>query len=250
VGSSQSIAPANIALNVAVACALDDIATRIESDLSRGLSLNDAVHDLLADLFSEHLPIVFNGTGYAPEWQEEAVRRGLPNYKDTVSVLAHYSDSDVMEAFTRTGVLSERELLARQEILLENYIRAVHVETKLTSSMGRSVILPPAMLSLQKAAELAAASRAALDDREAAPETAFYRKMRARVLGLMDGLEALDQCHEQLDAMTGTLERAAAARDRLLPLMAECRKHADALETMIDDADWPLPKYNELLWQH
>jgi len=250
VGASQSIAPANIALNVAAACALDDIATELESALSRGVSLNNAVQDLLARLFKEHLPIVFNGNGYAAEWQEEADRRGLPNYRDTVSVLEHYSDKDVMDAFTRTGVLSERELLARQEILLENYIRAVHVETKLTSSIGRSVILPTVMKALKEAAALASATQAVQDKKEDTPEASFYQTMRGHVLGLMAALDALDECHEQLDAMTGTFERAVAARDRLLPFMAECRAHADVLEGMTDDAVWPLSKYNELLWQH
>ena len=250
VGSSQSIAPANIALNVAAACALDDIATELESALTRGISLNNAVHDLLARLFKEHLPIVFNGNGYAAEWQEEAERRGLPNFRDTVSVLEHYSDKDVMDAFIRTGVLSERELLARQEILLENYIRAVHVETKLISSIGRSVILPTVMKALKEAAALTSATQAVLDKNEDSPEASFYQTVRGHVLGLMAALDALDECHEQLDAMTGTFERAVAARDKLLPLMAECRAHADVLEGVIDDAEWPLPKYNELLWQH
>ena len=250
VGSSQSIAPANIALNVAVACALDDIATELESALNQGVSLHNAVHDLLVRLFKEHSPIVFNGNGYAAEWQAEAARRGLPNFRDTVSVLEHYSDKDVMEAFTRTGVLNERELLARQEILLENYIRAVHVETKLTSSLGHSVILPTVRKALKEEAQLVAATHAVSAENEVMPETDFYRQMRVHVLGLTAGLAALDKCHEQLDAMTGTLERAVAARDNLLPLMAECRKHADALENITDDAKWPLPKYNELLWQH
>lgn len=250
VGASQSIAPANIALNATMACALDDIATELESALGQGASLHNAVQELLGRLFREHLPIVFGGNGYSAEWQEEAVRRGLPNFKDTVSVLEHYSDTEVMDVFTRMSVLSERELLARQEILLESYIRAVHVETKLTSSLGRSVILPEVMKALKDAAVLSTATRSALDKNDATPEDAFYRNMRAHVLGFMAGLDALDECHEQLDAMTGTLERASAARDRLLPLMAECRKHADALENITDDAEWPLPKYNELLWQH
>ena len=250
VGSSQSIAPANIALNAAVACALDDIATELESEISRGVSLHTAAQALLARLFAEHAAIVFNGNGYSEEWKEEAARRGLPNLKDTVSALARYSAPEVMEVFTRMGVLSERELLARQEILLESYIRAVHVETKLASSLGQSVILPTAMMALKRAADLAASTLQAAGDGDALPESLFYQKVRKHTLGLMAGLEALDACHEKLDAMSGTPERAVAARDELLPLMLECRKHADVLEGMIDDALWPLPKYNELLWHH
>ncbi|MDL2315684.1 glutamine synthetase III [Desulfovibrio sp. OttesenSCG-928-A18] len=250
VGSSQSIAPANIALNAAVACALDDIATELESAVAEGLSLNEAVQGLLVRLFKEHMPIVFNGNGYSDEWQEEAARRGLPNFKDTVSVLEHYSDPDVMAVFTRTSVLSEREQLARQEILLETYIRAVHVETKLASALGRSVILPVAVKYLETTAKMLQLARAVGTENTQPAEESYYNRVRGHVFGLLAALDALDACHEKLDAMSGTKERAVAARDCLLPLMRECRAHADALEGITDDADWPLPKYNELLWQH
>ena len=250
VGASQSIAPANIALNAAVACALDDIATELETAMNEGVSLNAAVQTVLARLFKEHMPIVFNGNGYSDEWQEEAALRGLPNLKDTVSVLEHYSAPEVMDVFIRPGILSERELLARQEILLETYIKAMHVETKLTSAIGRSVLLPAALAGLNQAAALVASTRAVIGGTEPLPEQGHYMKLRGHVLGFMEALDALDACHEELDAMTGIFERAVAARNSLPSLMAESRIHADALESVMDDALWPLPTYNELLWQH
>ncbi len=252
VGSSQSIAPANIALNAAVACALDDMATELEAAIGAGEPLTKAVQSLLARLFREHRPAIFNGNGYSQEWQEEAARRGLHNMKDSVVTLAHYSDPEVMDTFLRHGVLSERELLARQEILLETYIRAVHVETKLTSSLGRSVILPVALGHLKKTGKLAMNARVLADDKASRPlpEETWYARVREHVHGLAAALDALDARHEILDAMVGTLARAEAARNDLLPLMAQVRTHADALEVMVDDDVWPLPKYNELLWQH
>ena len=80
-------------------------------------------------------------------------------------------------------------------------------------------------------------------------EKECYLAVREHVAGLAAALKALDAKHEELDAMTGVLVRAEAARDKLLPLMAACRAHADALEGMVDDVMWPLPKYNEMLWQ-
>ena len=74
------------------------------------------------------MPIVFDGNGYSDEWLAEAEKRGLPNLKDTVAALAHYSDKDVMAVFERHGVLSPREMLSRQEILLENYTHSVSIE--------------------------------------------------------------------------------------------------------------------------
>jgi glutamine synthetase len=250
VGASQSIAPANIALNAAVACALDDIATELENALKKGQALNSAVQETLARLFKAHLPVVFNGNGYAEEWQAEAAKRGLPNLKDSVSAIARYSDKEVMDVFLRHGVLSQREILARQEILLENYIKNIHVETKLTCSIGRSLILPVALGWLKDMGETAKTVQSLAQSASPAPEETYFMRLRGHVTGLMAALDDLDAKHEQLDAMegSGVLRRAEAARDELLPRMAACRVHADALEGMVDDDRWPLPKYNELLW--
>ena len=116
--------------------------------------------------------------------------------------------------------------------------------------MGRSVILPAVMKSLRGAADLVSSSRSVLGNGVSLPEEAYYMGLREHVVALMTELDALDACHEKLDAMADTHERAIAARDCLIPLMAACRTHADTLEIMVDDADWPLPNYNELLWQH
>ncbi|MDR2893135.1 MAG: glutamine synthetase III [Deltaproteobacteria bacterium] len=264
VGASMSIAPVNIAINTAVACALDDIATELEAAIAGGQPLAGAVQSLLGRLFKEHLPIIFNGNGYSEEWHREAARRGLPNYKDSVNVLAHYSDPVVMDAFVRQGVFSERELLARQDILLENYIRDLHLETKLMLSMGRTMILPVALRWLEQAGNLARLASELIPLNQAGlpsqpdgqtapvgarlPELDYYNKIRGHAFGLVEALDRLDSRHEDLDRMSGTLVRAEAARDVLIPLMNACRAHADALELLVDDALWPLPKYNELLW--
>lgn len=250
VGASQSVAPANTVLNAAMACALNEIATELETSIGEGMPLNKAVQSLLEKLFKEHMPVVFNGNGYTEEWQKEAARRGLPNYKDTVSALAHYTDPDVMDVFLSTSVLNERELLARQEILLETYIRHIHVEAKLAISMGRSVILPAAFTALENMGRLVTSVKAVVGDADDLPEETLYAKMRCHVLSLMKAVDSLDAEHDRLDGLTGTLKRAEAARDVLVPAMAECRKHADALEAMMDDSLWPLPKYGELLWNH
>ncbi|MDR2725989.1 MAG: glutamine synthetase III [Candidatus Adiutrix sp.] len=250
VGASQSIAPANIALNAAVACALDDLATEMEKDRAGG-SPEKAARKVLKHMFEAHLPVVFNGNNYTQGWAAEAVRRGLPDLRDTVSTLACYSTPEGKEAFLRHGVLTERELLARQEILLENYIKVVHVETKLCQSMGRSTILPVALKALSEAAEAVhRADKAGLKPAKSDyhPEKVYYQKLHKLATDLMRSLDELDARHVELDAMTDILPRAEAARDVLIPLLARVRAAADGLELLIDDTDWPLPKYNELLW--
>ncbi|MDR1489574.1 MAG: glutamine synthetase III [Desulfovibrio sp.] len=259
VGASQSLAPTNIAVNAAVACALDDIATSLEAGVCEGTPLNQAVQELLVVLSREHMPVIFNGNGYAPEWKEEAARRGLPNMTTTVETLEHYSDPAVMDVFMRHAVLTERELLARQEILLDAYAKTISVEAGLTSRIGRTSILPVALSGQDKAARLLLRARslfgqsgenpeAQTHDARTLPEEKRFTAIRERVLALSDSLEDLDAARRDLLEYPETLGRARAARDVVVPAMRRCREHIDALELMLDDANWPLPTYAELLW--
>ena len=265
VGSSQSIAPANIALNSAVACALDDIATELEAAVEGGKELNDALKDLLPRLFREHMPVVFNGNGYSAEWPEEAARRGLPNLKDTVAALEHYDDPEVMEVFLRNRVLSEPEILARQEILQENYALTVGIEASVLERMLREIVLPVTLRAQSEAARLVAEIRAAkgtpanvgadvgagaANSLPTNLEERRYAAFRTHNSALMTALDELHTAREQLAGMDDAPARARAARDAVLPLMLRCREQCDALEGMTDDAAWPLPKYAELLWTH
>jgi glutamine synthetase len=238
-------------LNAAVACALDDIATELEKIAATGVDRLKACRQVLTKFFEEHLPVVFNGNNYAPEWEIEAEKRGLWNLKDSVSALAHYTDPEVKDVFTRHGVLSDREIEARQEVLLENYIRVVHVETKLVQTMGRATILPVALKALKGAAKLATLAKGvpAPEGAPVNPAELSYQRLYSRTANLTALLDKLDATHVKLDASEGVLRRAEGARDELLPLLVEIREQVDALELMIDDAAWPLPKYGELLWQ-
>ena len=246
-GSSQNIATANIVLNAAMACALDDIANMLEAELAKGTPLNAAIQSLLARLFAEHMPIVFDGNGYSEEWLAEAERRGLPNLKDTVAALAHYGDKDVMEVFARHNVLSPREMLSRQEILLESYTHTLSIEGHTALKLGRTRLLPAALGYQARLAEAVASAAALVGD--AAEEKAYFLRVRAEVSGLLVALDALEAA---LAAPSGetALARAAYARDVVLPAMNVCREHADALECLCSAHEWPLPSYAELLWLH
>ena len=249
VGSSQSIAPANIAINAAVACALEDIADRLEADVAAGTNLNEAVQRLLSDLFTEHAPIVFNGNGYTAEWPEEAARRGLPNYANTVEALEHYSDADVLSTFVRQGVLTERECLSRQEILLENYAKTIGIEAATASRMGRTLIVPAALKAQSAAADMVNRTRAAMGQ-VPATQTGYLELLTSATDGLMQALRTLDEKRALL-AETAEADRAARiARDDVLVAMNRCRAFADELESVMAASDWPMPCYADLMWTH
>jgi glutamine synthetase len=251
VGSSQSIAPPNIALNAAVACALEDIAGELEKAKSQdGLDPIAASHKVLPKFFQEHLPVVFNGNNYAPEWEEEALKRGLWNLKDSVTALERYSDPEVQAVYISQGVLSEREILARQEVLLENYSKVVNVEARLVQSLGRATILPVALEALKKAADLLSSVKALPPvSAPLKPEETQYQRLYQRTAGLSAGLDALEAKLSELEPIEEAVHRAQAYRDGILPLLLSIRAEVDALELLIDDGAWPLPKYSELLWQ-
>ncbi len=248
VGSSQSIAPVNIALNAAVACALDDIATQLEAAVSAGASLNQALQEFLPREFKEHMPVVFNGNGYAESWTKEAAKRGLPNLSNTVDALERYSDPDVMNVFLRHGILSEREMLSRQDILLDAYAKELILEAHVLSDLVRTRVLPPCLKTQREACDLLLKTREA--GLEAEEELASILTIRNHVLALQRLTGELEAALETVSAKDEALARARAARDTLLPLMADVRLHADAMERLVDDTDWTLPKYSELLWMH
>ena len=248
VGSSQSIAPVNIALNAAVACALDDIATQLEAAVSAGASLNQALQEFLPREFKEHMPVVFNGNGYAESWTKEAAKRGLPNLSNTVDALERYSDPDVMNVFLRHGILSEREMLSRQDILLDAYAKELILEAHVLSDLVRTRVLPPCLKAQRESCDLLLKTREAGLDAEA--ELASALTIRNHVLALQRLVGELDAALEAVSAKDEALARARAARETLLPLMADVRLHADAMERLVDDRDWTLPKYSELLWMH
>ncbi|MDR1314000.1 MAG: glutamine synthetase III [Deltaproteobacteria bacterium] len=249
VGSSQSIAPTNIALNASVACALDDICSELEKAALGGADPVKAARKVLPKFFEKHLPVVFNGNNYDPSWEVEAGKRGLWNLKDSVEAMAHFTDPEVKDVYQRFGVLTERELLARQDILLENYIKVCQVECKLVRQLGRSAILPVALDSLKKASDLVSSLKGS-GIGGATEAASGLASGLAKLSGeLYRDLGELDAKAEQVEAVHEPLAAAKAVRDVLLPLMLKIRGQVDAIELLVDDNRWPLPKYWELLWQ-
>lgn len=249
-GAANSIAPVNIALNAAVASALDEIATMLEGALAGGATLNDALAELLPRLFKEHLPVVFNGNGYASSWPEEAKERGLVNYPDTVTALEHYTDPEVMEVFLGNGILTEREIIARQEILLENYSKTVLIEASTLVNMIRTQILPACMQAESSAADALLKVKEVLGERDAQTENTYFSTLHGHITSLSQACHKLEETMQHASSISDAHAQARAVRDNVIPLMNECREHADQLERIVDDSLWPLPKYSELLWIH
>ncbi len=243
VGSSHSIAGAQVALNTMMAESLDYVATELEK-LGRvnKTQFNEGVQKLLQKMITEHGAIVFNGDGYSEAWHKEAKKRGLPNLKTTPEALPVLTSKEVVALFTKYGVLSEAELKSRQEIYLEQYVKTILTEANLVIRMARTVIFPAAMRYQGQLAETCASLKVIGHDFKMATleeVTTQLRTMQTEV----DKLEKLI-AHEGGD----TLAHAKYMCEKVLPAMLAVRGCADALESVVADDLWPLPSYQEMLF--
>ena len=246
VGSSQSIAGPLVVLNTIVAESLDEIATDIEKAIKGGKDLNAAVQELLPKYIAESKRVIFNGDNYSEAWHAEAEKRGLPNRRNTVDSLPDLIAPKAVALFSKYGVLSERELHSRYEILLENYKKTINIEASLTAQVAGRQILPSA---LRYQAEVARAV-SELKGAGVAPPKPQTDLLADLVATASDLQESVTKLNKALDSHVDgdTLAHAKHARDVLVPAMTAVRTAADKLETLVADDLWPLPTYQEMLF--
>src|SRR5689334_3336267 len=245
VSANQSIALPNIALNVAVTESLDAIATELEKATKGGKTLEQAVAELLPRVIKENKRIIFNGNNYSKEWEKEAGKRGLLNLKNTVDALPQLESNEVIAAFEKYKVLTEREVHARYDIMVEQYIKTVNVEGQLMVLMANRYILPAALDYQRRIADSVASVKAAGGKSVEAKKTLdkvtkLTDEFRRRTDKLQHALE-----HEG----NGSAEKHAKHfRDVVIPAMTALREAGDDLELLIPHETWPLATYREMLF--
>jgi glutamine synthetase len=242
VGSTQSVSGPSFVLNTIVADALGEIADELE----KADDASSAAQKLLQDIAVKHAKVVFNGDNYAPEWVTEAEGRGLPNIRSTVESLKSILSKENIELFSRHGVLSEHELRARTEVLLEAYSMQINIEAETMLNMVKRQILPSCCAySAQLGNAVVAVASAGVG-----AET--QTKMLKRVCELIATLERHTEALEKVTAQAASVEESEAQaesyRDDVVPVVAAVRTAADELETVVDAKLWPLPVYAEMLF--
>ena len=244
-GSSNSIACANIMLNTAVAESLRQYADELES----ASDLSAALHDLIQRVIRQHKRIIFNGNGYDDAWIQEATeKRGLLNLRTTPDAIPMLVQKDNMAMLVRHKVFTESELRSRYEIQLENYCKTVRIEALTMVDMARKEILPSVEAYVSDLATAAAAKSAVSEELPWGYEKKLLRKL-ASLVDTMDGrVDSLEEKLVRLDTLRDTTEEAAFIRDELIPAMGELRAVADESETQTAAKYWPFPTYGELLF--
>ena len=244
-GSSNSIACANIMLNSAVAESLKIYADRLET----ADDFETALHEMIRKTIKDHKHIIFNGNGYDDSWIQEATeKRGLLNYRTTPDCVPHLLDKKNVDMLTSQGVFSEAELKSRCEITLENYCKTVKIEAYTMVDMARKEILP-AVEAYAFAFSKTAAAKKALDSSIACGyESGLVKKLSMLADTIAVKIDELDDVLLQLKSTSELKAESEFIRDVLLAKMSELRIVCDEAETITAEKYWPFPTYGDLLF--
>ncbi len=247
VGSSATSAWPNTVLNTIVAESLDVVATQLEKAAGKNPSpqkMQQAVRAVLQKIVKQHKRVIFNGDGYSQEWHQEAKRRGLPNFRDTVDALPALKTKKAVDLFKKYKVLSKAETDSRVHIFIEKFVKQVSIEAETMVSMAKTMILPAALEYQTHMAEAIAATMAAdVDCEDQRDALAAYVQTVSRFRAAITHLEAaVDEHHDD------SFEHARQIKQKVRPAMDELRRLADELEETVAADIWPLPTYREMLF--
>jgi glutamine synthetase len=233
-GSSMSLSLPNTVLNTIVAEAIDYLAEELEDALEAGTDLEAALRPILQRSYAANKQVVFDGDGYSGDWHAEADSRGLLNLPATPDALPFLLTDDTVTVFSNYGVLSKRELESRYEVALEQYTTKINIEAETAATIARTMLLPAS------ARHLGVLLGAQLGELAADTETLIST--------FVDTIRGLEEANLADNQPEETLAHAEYMRDTTIPAMDRVRDAADALERVVADDLWPLPKYAEILF--
>ena len=245
VGSSDNIGCPNSLLNAIVAGELSDIADKME-----GVSadkFDDTLKSLLVSIIKDHKRVIFNGNGYSDEWVVEAEKRGLPNFKSTVDCVPHYADPKNIALLEKFGVLSEKEIKARMEVLLENYAKTINIEALTMIDMAKKKYIPTCIAYTKELCDAVAVKKSL----EICP--CVEKELAEKISGLTkDAYTATNKLEEVVAAAAAkdscVLDMAKSYREDVIPVMDALRSAVDSLEVILPSCKWPVPAYSDIIF--
>lgn len=243
VGSNTNIACPNFIFNTIVA---DELAS-FADELEKATDFNAALSSLIKRTIKKHKRIIFAGNNYSREWEKEAEKRGLKNYKTTVDALPHYTDAKNVKLFKRRKVLSESEIKSRMEILLENYANIVHIEAFTALDIARKEIAP-ALIAYQSFILTELNGKKAYGNFDCTLEKGILDKMSALSASFSAAVDKLEEDLDGYDKSLSNYEKALYCKDKLLIDMEEVRKYADSAELLLSKKISPFPTYEDILY--
>ena len=244
-GSSNSIACANIMLNTAVAESLKIYADRLEA----AEDFESSLHEMIRKTIKDHKRILFNGNGYDDEWIKEATeKRGLLNYRTTPDCMPHLLDKKNTDMLISHKVFSMSELKSRCEIMLENYCKTVIIEANTMVDMTETDIMPALSEYTASIAETINAKKSADETVPCAYEKQMLRTLSALTDSIAMKCDELEEAVAKLHGITDITAQSYEIRDTLLPIMSALRALCDRAETKTAKTYWPYPSYADILF--
>ena len=252
VGSSMNCAKPMIALNLALAEQFKLFRNNVDTLIAKGINKEDAIYKILRRYIKESKRIRFEGNSYGEEWIDEASKRGLSNISSTPEALQVMTRPDVIKLFEDHDVLTKREVLARYEIDLENYIKKIQIESRIIGDLSLNHIIPTAIRYQNTLVENVKGLKEVLDNKT------FVKLSNSQMQNIKEISEHISIVRQLVYEMVETRKKANKYEDvakqsrmynkEVLPYFETIRYHVDRLELLVDDELWPLPKYRELLF--
>ena len=204
---------------------------------------------MLRQNISDSKKIRFEGDNYSDEWAAEAARRGLSNFKTTPEALDAYITDKSKAVFFDNGIFSKRELEARHEIMLEDYVKKVQIEARIIGSLATNNVLPSA-INYQNTLinNVRGLKEIGIDKKGYKAQLNLVEIVSEHIQGINDNVEAMIEARKHANNTEDMHKRALNYCHEVKPFFDKIRYHADKLELIVDDQLWPLPKYSELLF--
>ena len=251
VGSSANCASAMIALNAAVADQLKEFKLAVDKGMVEGKSMEVAVIDILKEYIKECKAIRFDGNGYSEEWKAEAKERGLDCETSVPLIIDNYLTDSSISMFSRTGVMTEVELHARNEVKWEQYAKMIQIESRVLEDMSKNHIIPVATRYQTLLLENVTKMKEVFPDKFqelSKIDMEIIEKMAFHTAAIKDGVTAMVNARKDANKINIERAKAIAYHDNVAPSLDSIRYHIDKLELIVDNQIWPLPKYRELLF--
>lgn len=243
VGSAQSIAGSNVALNTIAAEALDEIATRLEKTKNK----NAEAASIIKEIYKKHNRVIFNGNNYSEEWVKEAEKRGLPNVRNAVDALKAFVTDKSLKLFEKYEVLSHKEIHSRYEIYVEIYAKQINIEALTAIDMVKKQFIP---VGIEYATFLADSIGSFNSTSVSAPvQEDLLKKLSSILASSYKNLMKLEAATAKTQAIVDTVKKAESYRDKVVTGMQDLRKDIDALEMIVPKDMWPVPNYTDLLFK-
>lgn len=249
VGSSANPAASIIVLNTAVAQQINLFIEKVQYYLTNGFTKDDAILRVIQQFYSDSKNILFEGNGYSQEWAHEAQKRGLSTTASAVEALKAYVSDKAIHLFESTGIFTKHELEARYDIRLEYYVKKLQIESRVLGNLVDNHIIPAALKYQRLLLEIIDKSNKIFEDKELIlVHKQLLKDLNFHTSELFRLKKEMEEARKEANVIEDIKLKAENYANKVKPYLDKIRVHADKIELIVDNQDWPLPKYRELLF--